>query len=75
MLSTCCYIVSISCRRHSLLYVISFDQIVELKLQVPEVSMFLDFAKRVELCQSRCTEMLKGSITLKVGNLVIYVNR
>ncbi|XP_042755889.1 lysine-specific demethylase JMJ17 isoform X2 [Lactuca sativa] len=47
------------------------SEIVELKLQVPEVSMFLDFAKRVELCQSRCTEMLKGSITLK--NLEVLV--
>ena len=53
------------------------DQIVELQLQLqlPEVPMFLDFVRQVELCQSRCTEILRGSITLKVGNLAIYVIR
>nr|GFA86698.1 lysine-specific demethylase 5D isoform X1 [Tanacetum cinerariifolium] len=47
------------------------SEITQLQLQVPEVSVFLDFATQVETCQSRCTEMSKGSITLKVGNLVI----
>ncbi|KAJ0811132.1 putative transcription factor & chromatin remodeling JmjC-ARID family [Helianthus annuus] len=47
------------------------SKIVELQLQVPEVPLFLDFAKQVELCQSRCIEMLKGSITLK--NLEVLI--
>lgn len=50
----------------------SSDHITELQLHVPEVSVFLDFVTQIETCQSRCTEMLKGSITLKVGTLVIY---
>ena len=50
----------------------SSDQITELQLHVPEVSVFLDFVTQIETCQSRCTEMLKVSITLKVGTLVIY---
>lgn len=53
----------------------SSDQIFELQLQVPEVQIFLDFVRQVELCQSRCAEMLRGSITLKVCTLVIYVIR
>lgn len=47
------------------------SKIVELKLQIPEVSMFLEFVRQVELCQSRCAEMLSGSITLK--NLEVLV--
>ncbi|KAI3710834.1 hypothetical protein L2E82_40628 [Cichorium intybus] len=46
-------------------------EIVELQLQVPEVSLLLDFVSRVETCQSRCTEMLSGSISLK--NLQVLV--
>ncbi|KAJ9550078.1 hypothetical protein OSB04_022621 [Centaurea solstitialis] len=41
------------------------SEIIELQLQLPEVPMFLDFVRQVELCQSRCTEILGGSITLK----------
>ncbi|KAI3713400.1 hypothetical protein L1987_71977 [Smallanthus sonchifolius] len=47
------------------------SKILELQLQVPEVPLFLDFAKQVELCRSRCTEMLRGSITLK--NLEVLI--
>ncbi|GJT51304.1 lysine-specific demethylase 5D [Tanacetum coccineum] len=47
------------------------SEITQLQLQVPEVSVFLDFATQVETCQSRCTEMSKGSITLK--NLEVLV--
>lgn len=46
-------------------------KIFELQLQVPEVQIFLDFVRRVELCQSRCAEMLRGSITLK--NLEVLI--
>ncbi|XP_071692833.1 lysine-specific demethylase JMJ17 [Rutidosis leptorrhynchoides] len=47
------------------------SKIVELQLQVPEVPVLLDFVTRVELCQSRCAEMLRGSITLK--NLEVLI--
>ncbi|XP_076925820.1 lysine-specific demethylase JMJ17-like [Bidens hawaiensis] len=47
------------------------SKILELQLQVPEVPLLLDFANKVELCQTRCTEMLRGSITLK--NLEVLV--
>ncbi|KVH95386.1 ARID/BRIGHT DNA-binding domain-containing protein [Cynara cardunculus var. scolymus] len=47
------------------------SEIVELQLQLPEVPMFLDFVRQVELCQSRSTEILRGSITLK--NLEVLI--
>ncbi|KAL8200906.1 hypothetical protein R6Q57_012245 [Mikania cordata] len=47
------------------------SKIVDLQLQVPEVPLFLDFAKQVESCQSRCMEMLRGSIKLKNLEMLI----
>ncbi|KAI3748532.1 hypothetical protein L6452_11664 [Arctium lappa] len=36
-----------------------------IELQLLEVPKFLDFVRQYELCQSRCSEMLRGSITPK----------
>lgn len=42
-------------------------QVSELQVQLPEIEMLWDLIRQVESCQSRCNEMLKGSISLKVG--------
>nr|XP_043640227.1 lysine-specific demethylase 5D isoform X2 [Erigeron canadensis] len=47
------------------------SKIAELQLQVSEIPTFLDLVSQVELCQSRCTEMLKGPIALKNLELLV----
>ncbi|KAK3012539.1 hypothetical protein RJ639_009330 [Escallonia herrerae] len=41
-------------------------EISELQVQLPEIEMLLDLIKYVDSCRSRCNEMLKGSVSLKV---------
>lgn len=47
------------------------SEIEKLQLRAPEVPLLLDFARQIELCQSRSTEILRGHITLK--NLEVLV--
>ncbi|KAJ4712113.1 Transcription factor jumonji (JmjC) domain protein [Melia azedarach] len=47
------------------------SEVLDLQIQVPETEMLFDLIGQAESCQVRCNEVLNGSISLKIAEMLL----